>query len=80
MVVDTVYSLPPTDLHSTALLRTSVKKEGLESLIVVNPDREARRRTRDILHRGLNAETKVLSFNTLEELVSAQKSGIAIPR
>lgn len=65
------YSLPPTDLHSTALLRTSVRHEGLSSLVVVNPDKEARRRTRDILRRGIHNHTRVLSFDTLEEFVSA---------
>jgi hypothetical protein len=65
------YSLPSTDLHSTALLRTSVKKNGLKSLVVVNPDAEARRRTREILHRGITENTKVLSFDTLKEFIKA---------
>lgn len=68
------YSLPPTDLHSTALLRTSLKNNGLKSLVVVNPDQDARRRTRDILHRGITADTRVLSFGTLAEFVSAPTS------
>jgi hypothetical protein len=55
-------------------MRTSVKNEALRSVVVVNPDAEARRRTRDILHRGITAETRVLSFNTFEEFVKAPAS------
>jgi hypothetical protein len=68
------YSLPPTDLHSTALLRTSVKKESLRSLVIVNPDREARKRTRDVVRRGLSEKTHVLVFDELKEFVAAKRS------
>lgn len=61
------YSLPSTDLHSAALLRTSVRKGGLRSVVIVNPDRDARRRTRENLHRGITSTTRVLSFETIEE-------------
>jgi len=67
------YSLPPTDLHSTALFRTSVRKAGLKSLIVVNPDREARRRTREVLQRGLNDKTRILSFDHFPEFLAAKR-------
>ena len=43
------YSLPATDLHSTALFRTSIKKAALKSLTVVNPDSAARKRIRSVL-------------------------------
>jgi hypothetical protein len=46
------YSVPPTDLHSTALFRTSVKKGHLKSLVIVNPDQETRVRTRMVMQRG----------------------------
>jgi SIR2-like domain len=46
------YSFPPTDLHATALFRISTKKEALKTLVLVNPDREARRRARDVLKRA----------------------------
>jgi len=59
------YSLPPTDMHATALFRTSVHKGRLRSLVVVNPDQEARKRTRTIVQRGLSADSRVLSFNEL---------------
>lgn len=67
------YSLPPTDLHSTALLRTSVKSGGLRSLVVVNPDRRARQRIRSVLQRGLSPQTRVLSFDYLHEFVAADR-------
>lgn len=67
------YSLPPTDSHANALLRLSVKREGLKSLIIVNPDREARYRTREVLNRGLSSETRVWVFDTLEEFVKADR-------
>lgn len=65
------YSLPPTDMHSTVLFRTSVKKEALKSLVVVNPDRESRFRTREVVRRGLSKRTRVLSFDRFSEFASA---------
>jgi hypothetical protein len=67
------YSLPSTDMHSTVLFRTSVKKEGLKSLVVVNPDPEARRRTRDVVQRGINKSTRVLSFDSFREFAAADR-------
>lgn len=68
------YSLPPTDMHATALFRTSIKPGSLESLVVVNPDREARRRTRSVLQRGLADSTRVLSCDTLTEFLAIDPS------
>jgi hypothetical protein len=68
------YSLPVTDLHSTALFRTSVKTAKLKSLVIVNPDRDARRRTRAVLQRGLNETTRVLSFDSLAEFVAVDRA------
>jgi hypothetical protein len=65
------YSLPATDMHSTVLFRTSVKKEGLKSLVIVNPDHEARRRTRDVVQRGISKSTRVLSFDFFREFAAA---------
>lgn len=67
------YSLPPTDLHSTALFRTSIKSGALKSLVVVNPDRAARRRTRSVLQRGLAPTSKILSFDYLDHFVAAHR-------
>ncbi len=68
------YSLPPTDLHATASFRTSVKSQGPRSLVIVNPDQEARRRRREVLLRGLSMETRVPSFNTLAEFLAPPTS------
>ena len=67
------YSLPATDLHSTALFRTSVKREHLKALIVVNRDPDARRRTRSVLQRGLTPDTRVLSFASLPEFLAVER-------
>jgi hypothetical protein len=68
------YSFPPNDSHANALFRISIKRENLKSLVIVNPDREARRRTRDILKRGISRETRVLVFDRLSEFVAADRS------
>lgn len=65
------YSLPETDLHSTALFRTTVSK--LRSLVVVNPDPSARYRTRSVLQSGITKSTKVLSFDYLREFLNCPR-------
>ncbi len=67
------YSLPPTDMHSTALFRISTRREWLRSLVIVNPDPDARRRTRDVLQRGMSRETRVVVFDSLAEFVAADR-------
>lgn len=67
------YSLPSTDMHSTVLFRTSVKRDGLKALVVVNPDQEARKRTRDVVQRGIKKSTRVLSFDRLADFVAADR-------
>ena len=73
-IVAVGYSLPATDLHSTALFRTSVKAGSLKSLITVNPDQGARSRTREILQRGLKKDTRILSYNYLSHFVATDRS------
>lgn len=68
------YSLPPTDLHSTALFRTSTKKGALKALIIVNPDQPARHRTRVVMQRGFSPKTRVLSFGYFDEFLAADRS------
>ena len=51
-----------------------MKKEGLRSLVLVNPDRAARRRAREILKRGLGKTTKVMVFDTFEEFSAMDRS------
>lgn len=72
------YSLPETDLHSTALFRTSVKKRNLRSLVVVNPDRPTRRRIRSVVQRGFTRDTRVLSVDFLREFVALDRSTWAL--
>jgi hypothetical protein len=76
------YSLPPTDLHATALFRTSVRSDKLKSLVIINPDREARRRTRAVVQRGLSGKSRVLSFDRFEHFLaldaSAWRGGSAV--
>lgn len=68
------YSLPVTDAHATALFRCAVRSDGLQALVIANPDREARRRIREVVLRGLRADTRVLSLDSLEELVAVPRS------
>ena len=67
------YSFPPMDSHANALFRISSKSESLKSLVIVNPDRDARRRAREILKRGLSSQTRVLVFDRLSEFVAADR-------
>jgi hypothetical protein len=68
------YSVPPTDLHSTALFRTAVRRDHLKSLVVVNPDQDARVRTRVLMQRGFTKSTKILSFDYLKEFAAVPRS------
>jgi len=67
------YSFPLTDLHATSLFKTSLKKDALQSLVIVNPDREARKRARTLLQRGLSENTKVISVDKFKEFVSINR-------
>ena len=67
------YSRPPTDLHATALFRTAIGIGRLKSLVIVNPDREARHRVRRVLSRGLNKSTRVHSVDRLDQFVAASR-------
>ena len=68
------YSFPVTDLHASALFRVGVPKGKLKNVVVVNPDREARRRTLDVLRHGLSKSTRVLVFDSLREFSSVNRS------
>ncbi len=69
------YSMPATDLHASSLFRTSLSaSKKLRTLVVVNPDKEARRRARAVVQAGLGLQTKVLSFDTLAEFVNTPRS------
>lgn len=68
------YSLPPSDQHAEALFRFGVKKRALDSLVIVNPDRAARRRIRSAVQAGLKPSTRVLSFDHLQEFAQADET------
>jgi hypothetical protein len=43
------------------------------SLVVVNPDPEARRRTRDVVQRGISKNTRALSFDRFSDFAAADR-------
>jgi hypothetical protein len=65
------YSLPPSDQHAEALLRFGIKRDSLDSLVIVNPDQGSRKRLRTALERGIKASTRVHSFDYLSEFAQA---------
>lgn len=68
------YSFPTTDLHTWALFRVSVSPGKLKRVVIVNPDAEARRRTRDVLQRGFSPGTRVLVFDRLKDFVGVDRT------
>lgn len=68
------YSLPPTDLHSTALFRTSIRSGGINSIVVANPAQDARKRTRGVVQRGITNDSRIISCDSLAEFVSMERS------
>jgi hypothetical protein len=66
------YSFPLTDQHTSALFRLSVRPASLKHLVIVNPDRAARRRARDVLAPGLGATTRVHVFDYLSDFAAAE--------
>jgi hypothetical protein len=66
------YSFPASDLHSSSLFLTSIK-HNLKSIVVVNPDREARKRARTILQRGLSPDTRVISIDTFKDFIAVSR-------
>jgi hypothetical protein len=65
------YSLPATDLPAKALFMLDASGEGkapdLDLIVIVNPDKEARRRIRQVLSRRIKAKTRVMSFDYFSE-------------
>jgi hypothetical protein len=65
------YSMPETDLPVRALFMVDAKKAPkIKSLVLVNPDGNARKRIRSVLHRRMDADTRVLTFNDLKEFAN----------
>ena len=65
------FSFVPTDLYAASLFQISIKEKGIKKLIIVNPDKEARRRTRAILNRGISEDTLIIQYDSLEEFSKA---------
>jgi hypothetical protein len=61
------YSVPPTDLTSQALIRSSLSPGNLRLVIVVNPDPSARARVIDLARGAITAKTRVLELDRLED-------------
>ncbi len=59
------FSFTPTDLHAASLFQVAVSK--INTLIIVNPDKEARYRTRKILNKGIGCDTRIFQFDKFEE-------------
>lgn len=73
------YSIPQTDLFSQSLLKieagSKLKREKLDALVLVNPDRDARRRFLDIVRGGLESSTRVLEYETIDVLNERLSNG-----
>lgn len=67
------YSFPTTDLHTSALFRVSVSPKKLKQVVIVNPDRESRRRAREVMQRGFSDKTRVLVFDRLAEFAAVDR-------
>lgn len=68
------YSVPETDLFSRSLIKVEAgskeKREKLDLLVLVNPERRARHKFLDLVSGGLEQNTRVLEFETLENLAT----------
>ena len=66
------YSVPETDLFSRSLFKVEAgskdKREQLDLLVLVNPDRRARRQFLDLIRGGVEPATRILEYHTLQEL------------
>lgn len=67
------YSFPGTDLHSAALFRASLRPQSLRRLTIVNPDQDARRRTREICERAMLPATRVIEFNYFADFAQTSR-------
>ena len=61
------YSVPPTDLMSQALVRSSVGDTDLRLLVIVNPDPVARAQVISLARPAISSSTRVIEMNTLAE-------------
>lgn len=71
------YSVPDTDLQSQALLQidtANAKNKGrLKTLVIVNPDSNARKKLIILLQKAITSKTNILEYNTLKEYAESLK-------
>jgi hypothetical protein len=68
LVIVIGYSVPVTDQLSQALLRADLTK--VDALVVVNPDRDSRKRMVGLMASALDLNAVVIELSTLEEFAS----------
>jgi hypothetical protein len=61
------YSVPPTDLMSQALIKSSLSRAELRLLVVVNPDADARGRVIDLARAAIKPKTRVIELGALRD-------------
>jgi hypothetical protein len=61
------YSVPPTDLMSQALIKSSLSDADLRLLVVVNPDADARGRVIDLARAAIKPKTRVIELGALHD-------------
>jgi hypothetical protein len=64
------YSVPPTDLTSQALIRSSLSGGDLRLLVVANPDPRARARVIDLARGAIRSHTRILELDALEDFAA----------
>ncbi len=74
------YSFPLTDLHTESLFRVAVKPGRFKHVVLVNPDRDARRRALAVLSTGLTKSTRVLVFDSFQAFSEAPRSLWDLPK
>lgn len=66
------YSVPDTDLFSKSLFKVEAgskkKREKLDLLVLVNPDKEARKSFIDLVSGGIEPTTTILEYNSMREV------------
>jgi hypothetical protein len=61
------YSVPPTDLMSQALMKSSLSSADLRLLVVVNPDPQARARVIDLARSAIRPKTRIIELGALQD-------------
>lgn len=64
------YSFSNNDLHSLALFRLAVRNP-LKRIVIVNPNQDARRRTRSALQGGIRESTIISQFDSFQDFCNS---------